>query len=242
MARFLFIPGAWHGGSCFERLRAPLERAGHSMLTPDLPGAGGDARAMAQVSLEGWAQFIVGEARRQAEPVILCAHSRGGIIASQAAELAPEAFAALVYISGALIPDGQSLYDMIGRSMETGRFGAALSPVHGGLGLRFDPAAAAEFFYQLCSPEDQRQSAAQLIDEPVRPFSTALRLTAARFGRVPRHYIECAQDRTFPLDVQRAMQAVLPCRSVTTLQSDHSPFISMPETLAGALATIAEQE
>ena len=233
------IPGAWHGSWCFDRLREPLERGGHAMFAPDLPGAGGDARAMARISLERWGKFIVDEMRRLPGPVILCAHSRGGIVASHAAEMAPDDVAALVYISGALIPNGRSLHDVIGRAMGEGAFGASLSPVNDGLGLRFSPDTAATFFYNRCEVSNQTACVARLIDEPVRPLTTQLRLTAERFGRIPRHYVECMDDNTFPLAVQRAMQAELPCETVTTLESDHSPFICMPGRLAMALTTIA---
>ena len=241
MASSLMIHGAWHGGWCFDRLRAPLAAAGHVMAAPDLPGMGGDARALGAVSLEGWAAFVVEEARKLPGPVILCGHSRGGLVISQAAELAPELFSDLVYISGALVPDGKSLYDVIGAALEGDDFGAALSPVAEGLGLLFDAHAAIPVFYNQCAPADQTRSAERLVAEPVRPLGTALRLSDARYGRVPRHYVECANDQCFPLAAQRAMQAALPCDHVVTLASDHSPFLCVPEQLAAALIEIVKR-
>jgi pimeloyl-ACP methyl ester carboxylesterase len=239
MATFLMVHGAWHTGACFQRLGTCLERAGHRMIAPDLPGMGGDARALARASLRRWADFIVEQARAVASPVILCAHSRGGIVASQAAEQCPDAFSALVYVSGALIPNGRSMYDVLGATMEKGAFGEALVPVSDGLGLRFASSAAAHYFYSGCSEEDQREFATQLVVEPVRPMGTILRLTAAGYGRVPRNYVECTHDQTFPLGLQQSMQAEQPCKTVYRLESDHSPFISMPEQLSKVLTEIA---
>jgi pimeloyl-ACP methyl ester carboxylesterase len=239
------VHGAWHTGACFQRLEPYLKRAGHRMIAPNLPGMDGDARALARASLRRWADFIVEEAKAVGSPVILCAHSRGGIVASQAAEQCPEAFSALVYLSGALIPDGRSMYDVLGAVMEKGAFGQALAPVSDGLGLRFASSAAAQFFYNDCSEQDQRELAEKLVVEPVRPMGAALRLTASRYGSVGRHYVECANDQTFPLTLQQSMQAVLPCQTVHRLESDHSPFISMPLQLATALdqiAGVAEQD
>jgi pimeloyl-ACP methyl ester carboxylesterase len=241
MASFLMIHGAWHGGWCFDRLRAPLEARGHAMAAPTLPGMGGDAKALAAVSLEGWAEFVVDEARKLPAPVILCGHSRGGLVISQAAELAPELFRALVYISTATVLDGQSLYDAIGAAMESDRFGEALSPVADGLGIVFAPDAAIPVFYNRCTPQDQADSAARLIAEPVRPLGTRLHLSEARYHKVPRHYVECTQDRCFPIEVQRSMRAALPFASVVTLESDHSPFVCVPDQLAAALNNLAEE-
>ena len=123
MASFLLIHGAWHGGWCFDRLRRPLEAMGHSTAAPTLPGMGGGARALAGASLRSWAGFVVAEAGKLSGPVILCGHSRGGLVISQAAEQAPELFCDLVYISGALVPSGKSLYEVIGAGMEGGDFG-----------------------------------------------------------------------------------------------------------------------
>ena len=240
MASFLMIHGSWHGGWCFDRLRAPIEAAGHRMIAPDLPGMGGDARALAAATLDAWADFAVDEARKLAGPVILCGHSRGGIVISQAAERDPSAFAALVYIAAMLAPDGRSFRDVLGAHGDA-VFEGGLTPVANGLGVKLSPASAIPAFYNLCSDEDQRVSAARLVAEPVRPLVTPVQITAERFGTVPRHYIECTQDRTIPVDLQRAMQAELPCESVKTLESDHSPFICMPDRLAAAMIEIAER-
>ena len=40
-------------------------------------------------------------------------------------------------------------------------------------------------------------------------------------------------------NIGRAMQTLLPCRSVATLDSDHSPFLSCPEALVEALIQLA---
>lgn len=235
------IHGAWHGGWCFERLRAPIEAAGHVMAAPDLPGMGGDARALASVTLEGWADFAVALARALPGPVILCGHSRGGIVVSQAAERAPELFAALVYIAAALVPDGRSHYECLGAQLEHRVFGGALMSVADGFGLAFVPERAAPIFYNHCRAEDRSAAVARLRVEPVRPLATPLALSEARYGSVPRYYVECTQDRCFPLATQRAMQAVLPCAGVVTLESDHSPFLCAPAELAAALIDIAER-
>lgn len=238
MASFLMIHGAWHGGWAFDRLRTPLAAAGHAMVAPDLPGMGGDAKALAAVTLDGWARFVVEAAAALPGPVILCGHSRGGIVISRAAELAPERFAGLVYIAAMLVPDGRSLYDLWAQEPA---FAAGLAPVAGGLAVSLAPDVATAYFCDRCSPADQALLAARLLPEPVRPLGTKLRLTDARYGRLARHYVACRHDRTIPLALQQAMQAGQPCVSSVTLESDHSPFLGAPDELAAALITIAER-
>lgn len=233
MATFLMIHGAWHGGWCFEPLRPLLEKRGHVLIAPTLPGMDGGAVPVGSVTLDLWAGFVAELASRQQEPVILCGHSRGGIVISSAAERAPESVSALVYITAFMLPHGQSLR---GFQMEAPNpsFGAAIRAIEDGSATRFEQSAAPELLYHRCAEADRRDAAARLMPEPIQPLITPLSLSS-RFGRVPRHYIECSDDRALLPVRQRAMQQVLPCRTVTTLDSDHSPFLCCPEALVETL-------
>jgi pimeloyl-ACP methyl ester carboxylesterase len=238
MASFVLIHGAWHGGWCFDTLQPLLEAKGHSVIAPDLPGMGGSADALASVTLNGWADFTVNLCRNADAPVILVGHSRGGIVISAAAEQAPDAMVALVYICAMLLPDGMSRADMRAAIAPNPAFEAIRKDVPNGSVIDADGAPAV--FAQLSPPEQARAAAARLVAEPSVPSATRLRLSDERFVSVPRHYIECLEDRAIPIEDQRSMQAMLPCASVTTLNADHSPFFSTPQDLADALIAIAQ--
>ena len=78
--------------------------------------------------------------------------------------------------------------------------------------------------------------------EPIVVYKTPVKITDDRFGRVPRAYIECLQDKAIPLDQQREMQKQLPCKYVLTLDTDHSPFFSAPSQLVICLIDLANRE
>lgn len=233
MATFLFVPGAWHGGWAFDTTRTGLEALGHRVIAPDLPTENGKA------TLDRWAALIADLAGRQAEPVILAGHSRGGVVISQAAEVAPQAVRALVYISAFLVPSGSSLNDQVGAAPRNEVFAAGLSPTPDGLSLALTPEAAMATFYNRCLEDLARMFARRLAPEPMQPMDAKLALSDGRFGKIPRHYIECTDDRAIPIAQQRAMQAALPCASVTTLDSDHTPMLCCPDALVEALDAIA---
>jgi pimeloyl-ACP methyl ester carboxylesterase len=241
MATFLMVHGAWHGGCCFDALRAPLEARGHRMLAPTLPGMGGTHAEVAAVTLNGWGAFVVGTARGLSEKPILVGHSRGGIVISTAAEQAPDAFVALVYLAAFMLPSGTTLIEARDAMPRNEAFETGLTVAARGAALAIDRDAAARVFYGDCSPADREAALDRLLPEPVAPLQTRLALSDARYGILPRHYVECTLDETIPLAQQRAMQAVLPCASVTTLESGHSPFLSRPDALATALDKIAER-
>ncbi len=236
MATFVCIHGSWHGGWCFEPLRPLLEGAGHSLVAPTLPGMGGDAATLRGVTLESWAAFVASECRRATRrPVILVGHSRGGIVLSQAAELAPDAIDALVYVCAMMLPNGMSRAMFKSLEAPNPDFDAIISPVHDGAGTVVDSSRAGAVFAQLAPPERARWALSQLVAEPHGPRSTPLRLSSERFGRVPRHYIECTADRTIRIESQRLMQRLVPGAAVQTLSADHSPYLSQPAELAAAL-------
>lgn len=241
MASFLLVHGAWHGGWCFDRLVPLLEGRGHVVAAPTLPGIGGTDLELASTTLDRWAAFIAEQARALPAPVILVGHSRAGVAISAAAEHDPGAFAALVYLTAFLVPPGQSMFDVREGFPRDPVFEGGLSEAARGAALAITPEAAIAAFYGECAPADQDWAAAQLVPEPIGPMVVPLALTDARYGSVPRHYLECTLDRAIPIAQQRDMQVALPCASVVTLESDHSPFLGMPEQLAQALQDIAER-
>ena len=44
MSTYVLIHGAWHGSWCWYKIVPRLERAGHSVLAPDLPSLGSSQR------------------------------------------------------------------------------------------------------------------------------------------------------------------------------------------------------
>jgi pimeloyl-ACP methyl ester carboxylesterase len=237
MATFVLIHGAWHGGWCFDEIKPLLEAAGHHVIAPDLPGMGGDAAELAGVTLAGWADFVAEICRSATQPVILAGHSRGGIVISEAAERAPDAISALVYICAMLLPNGMSRAQMRANAESNPAFDAMRITVpHGTIA---DKTRAGPVFAQLSPPHLVEAAMARLVAEPSGPTMTSLTLTEANYGSVPRHYVECLHDQAIKIGDQRQMQSMLPCETVTTLAADHSPFLSTPRELADALLKIA---
>jgi len=237
MAAFVLVHGAWHGGWCWERVAPLLEAAGHRVLAPDLLGMGSDPTPLAEVTLARWAAQIAGLVQAQTEPVILVGHSRAGIVISEAAERVPDRIARLVYLTAFLLPDGAT---MAGASTpeRDARRRLFVRPGPGNTST-VAPDYVGPVYYNTTPAEWVERAASRLTPEPMVVFTTPLRISAERFGRVPRAYIECAQDRSISLEMQHSFQAALPCDPVITLETDHSPFYSAPEKLAEALQTIA---
>ncbi len=234
---FILIHGAWHGAWCWHKLVPLLEASGSRVIAPDLPSMGADTTPPAVITLDYWTRFVAGILERENDPVILVAHSRGGIIASQVAELAPARIRHLVYLAAYLLPSGAKLADTA-RADTGSLITANMIPAASGVTCTVRASAVRETFYGRSSEEDAAFASVRLGPEPLKPLVTPLQLSAEKFGQVPRAYIETTQDRVISLESQRRMQAALPCAPVFTLDSDHSPFLSQPEALGRILISI----
>lgn len=234
---FVLIHGAWHGAWCWHKLIPLIEAHGARVVAPDLPSMGADATPPASVTLDSWAQFVANLVRREGDPVVLLGHSRAGIVISQAAELVPDRITKLVYLAAYLLPAGTTLAETA-RTDTDSLVPANMIPAASGATCTLRPKVIRDAFYGHCSEADVEFARARLSPEPLKPLVTPLAVTPEKFGRVPRAYIECVDDRTVSLAAQRRMQALLPCDPVLTLNGDHSPFLSAPQELARILISI----
>lgn len=237
MATFILVPGASHPAWCWHRVVALLEQAGHRALAIDLPGTGENRSIPARdATLAIWADHVADQVREAEAPVLLVGHSRGGFVIGEAAERVPDQLAGLIYLSAILSQPGRTLLEISGYDP------AMVPPIDAdGCMEKFPDAVAIERFYHRCSAEDQAAACARLFAEPIEPDRTPAGVTAERWGRVPRAYIECGDDRALTLETQRRMQAAAPCDPVLTLDADHSPFFCAPELLARAMLDIARR-
>ena len=236
MASFVLIHGNWHGGWCFDPVADILRSAGHEVIAPDLPGMGARGNALDDISLDLWAEFTVALCRDAAQkPPVLVGHSRGGIVISRAAELAPEAVDRLVYVCALMLPDGKSVAEWRAEEFDKRAIDEIIDRIEDGKATVVDPDRAAQHFAQLAPTDVAQDAMTRLVSEPTAPATTKLSLSPERFGSKPRCYIRCTQDRVIPLVAQDRMIAALPDTRVATLDSDHSPFLSFPSELGELL-------
>ncbi|MCP3765561.1 alpha/beta hydrolase [Streptomyces sp. MAR25Y5] len=276
---FVLVHGAFTNSFSFAPLQAELALLGHRSAAVDLPGHGFEATfppsyqapqdldALATepgiikgVTLADNVARVV-EVLERAErngPVILVAHSRGGITTTAVANARPELIDRIVYVS-AWCPVDLEVGDYYAQpemaDVDAGAFAAAFvgDPTETGL-LRTnfrtaDPAALAAF---------KRAFAADLTDDEFRTFLNTLqpdenldagtaadRAQAATWGRIPRTYVRLTADASVPLAVQdrmiREADALTPDNpfDVRTLEGSHLRWLVHPKPAAELLASLA---
>ena len=231
LAKILLVHGGLHGAWCWSKLIPHLKDRGHEVLAIDLPGLGGDATPAAQTTLGDYGDAVVKGARTLGGGVVVVGHSLGGMAISDGAEKAPELFSKLIYLAAIMLADGDTAA-AAGIQLDPAITANAVSPIM--------PREVCEYmFYNDCTKEDVDDIMPRLRPQAVAPMAATMRVTAARWGGVPRFYIACEHDQALTIDNQRAMIARSPVHKTITLPSGHSPFVSMPEQTAAALHEIA---
>lgn len=234
MSTFILIHGACHGGWCWYKVVALLENRGHTAIAPDLPSHGTNKTPVSTVSFQTYVDSVCKIIDAQPEPVVLVGHSMGGGIITQVAEYRPDKIKTLVYITGLLPTNGQSLSEALPPPTESVALAnVVMAEDRSSITVREE--ALREAFYGDCSIEDVALAKLLLVPQATAPLATPVRTTTANFGRIPRVYIECRQDRTFTQFFQKKWYAAQPCQKVIAMDTSHSPFFSAPGELAAHL-------
>ena len=235
----VLLHGSWHGAWCWHKVAPQLEAAGHRLHVPDLPAHGTQWRWLrGRTTLRHMASSVCDLLDRLTAPALLVAHSRGGIVASTVAEMRPDKVAGCVYLAAYMLRHGERVADyfrhdktsMVRRHIQISRYT---------LTDALPPPARQATLYADCDAADVALAQSLLTPEPSLPALTRLRLTDARYGRVPRHYIELTQDRAVTPELQRRMVAQSPCATVQHIDASHSAYSSQPDALSSAIGRIA---
>ena len=239
MSTYLLIHGSWHGAWCWEKVVPHLEGKGHTVFAPDLPGHGQDKTPIPEITLQSYCDRISEVLAKAEEPAILVGHSMGGIAITQAAELWPDKIQTLVYLVAFLPGNGQSLLDL-GLQDRDSFLVPNLVIVEAEGYSTVKEEAIHEAFYADCTDEDVAWAKSLLVPDPLAPVATPVRISEGNFGRIPRAYIYCQQDRAVSFALQKQMVAATPCQQIFTVHTGHSPFLAAPEALVDCLTAVAE--
>lgn len=237
MKTFILIHGSWHSAWNWHRVIPLLEKAGHTALAIDLPGMGRDKTLIQHVTMSGTVDKICQLLDRIEGKVILVGHSKNGIMISQVAEYRPGKIEKLVYLAAYLIPNGK-----MQREYSVQDTAGLLKPyvmMHDDLkATTLHSAIYKEGLYADCEEYITELAKLLLSAEPVESAITPLQLTDENFGRVPRIYIECTEDKAVTPFLQRKMYTEMPCERVYSMPTSHSPFFSQPQQLSDILSDL----
>ncbi|MGI5430400.1 alpha/beta fold hydrolase [Streptomyces sp. CA-179760] len=276
---FVLVHGAFANSFSFAPLQAELGLLGHRSVAVDLPGHGfgatytrayqapqdllglaGAPGSIKGVTLADNAAHLIGilERAQHHGPVILVAHSRGGITATAAANARPDLIDRIVYVAAWCPVDldvGAYYAEPEMATVDVDALGSAMAGNPAELGLlrvnfrTADGDALAAFKAAFLADGTDEEFLAFLNtfqpDENLDAGAPADRAQAATWGRVPKTYVRLADDASMPLALQdrliREGDRLTPDNpyDVRTLEGSHLKWLVDPAPAARVLGELA---
>ncbi|MCS6764138.1 MAG: alpha/beta fold hydrolase [Candidatus Protistobacter heckmanni] len=218
----VLIHGAWQGAWVWNLFKPVMTSRGWRMHAVDLPGNGMHQTPPEKVSLDLYVEHVGKLLQRLPGKAVVVGHSGGGIVASQLSEAFPERIASLVRRLSQDDPSALGIPLYVEFSAD-------------GLTSHVQPGAAQRLFLHDCPADVADAWAARIKLQPERGRAVAPMLTEARYGSVPRIYIEPTRDQSITPSVQHLLQALSHGATRVTIDSGHAPQISQPKRLADAM-------
>ncbi len=228
----MFVHGTWQTGQCWDLVSKSLRRQGYRCETPTLSTK--DSRN----NFDDFAGEVAGviEDYFDNERIIVVGHSRAGNILPRVAGLV--AVDSLIYIAASFqkptIKTRLAKQQLAEPEQYVEGFTDAIVSIGDQRTVIYPPESARHHLYQDCEPDIAAAAAANLRSQRVATNATDL----DPWPDVPSTYIVCANDRAINPDWQRFAARTIGAR-IVELPSGHSPFLSMPETLADVLVASA---
>ena len=225
----LIVPGAWHKPEHFHRLVDEL--SGIDVHTVTLTSTGDDPAALRDMYAD--AEVIAHAAAAIDDPVVVIAHSYGGVPTTQAL---PDArnVRHIIYLAAFQLQAGQSLLSPSGGSL------MPWANLHhrDGIGDYVEVTTPWTVFYNDVDTMTSQRAVSQLGYQSYASMRQPLTETA--WETIPSTYVVCEDDNAIPVALQELMAQR--ADDVQRMSTSHSPFLSQPEALArlirGSLACV----
>ncbi|KAJ6822798.1 putative methylesterase 11, chloroplastic [Iris pallida] len=248
---FVLVHGGGFGAWCWYKTIALLEDSGFKVNAIDLTGSG--IHSFDTNNIKSLPQYVKPlttflEKLGDGEKVILVGHDFGGACISYAMEVCPSKVAKAVFVTAAMLKDGQSTLDMF--SQQDGAddlmrpaqvFLYANGKDKPPTAIDLDKSLLKDLLFNQSPVKDVALASVSMRAIPFAPVLEKLSLTESNYGSVRRFYIETSEDNAIPLSLQQRMCDANPPEKVFRLKgSDHSPFFSKPQALHKLLVEISK--
>ncbi|MFN8113452.1 MAG: alpha/beta hydrolase [Solirubrobacterales bacterium] len=232
MASFVFIPGAWHGVWCWERVGPRLEAGGHAVIAVDLPCED------VACGCAGYRDVVLEAIGETSDAPVIVGHSAGGLTAPLVADALP-AVTGLVFLSALLPLPGSTLFEQNeSESILLPEYQAGIETDEDGCRRWFDRDLCARTMYSGCEPDDVDWAFAHLRPQASTMYSEVTPLRS--WPEVPIVDIRGDRDQLVsPAWAARAVPERLGVTSRTIPGAGHSSMLSHPEAVAEILLEAA---
>jgi pimeloyl-ACP methyl ester carboxylesterase len=237
----LLLHGSWQSSWAWQSVRERLHAAGYTTLAPTLPGhAPDDDRS--HVRFADYESTVL-EALdgHPDQPFVLVGHSFGGAIISRIAEVRAERCQRLVYFSGFVPLDGQSVADNLPPPMLQAITELSARSVDRSVALPY--VMFRDAFVNTADDATAQRLYAQFTPEPYTPIVEPLALPHNHRHGIPTTFIASGRDRSLGPGVFHPGQSSrLDRPRLIEIDGDHQAQLTNPDLLADTLLAAVASE
>lgn len=230
--QFILVHGAWHGGWCWNGVAQELEKAGHKVVAPTMPGHGpNDDRS--SISLDDYVRAVSREIDRLTEPVVLVGHSSAGFIVQSVAAKKPDNIEQLIFNNAFVLPHGKCQFDMVPLEITQGMIQAADAS-----GDNSVPVMADFVRETLMAGEDGariNELIERLVPQPIALFTTPVDLSGLNLESFKKTLIYCQNDKSLSPGAYTGMARLLGEFGLIELDLGHEGLFTHPDQMTQAL-------
>lgn len=235
---FVLVHGAWHTGAAWRGVVEGLAKRGYTSDAVTLPGYGPGNGDPATTTLEDDTQALVSILNKRTEPVILVAHSAGGVVVQQAAPRTAGKIAEIVFLDAFLAEDGKQLLDSLPPDIKT-MYEKTASENNNTLPV---PPDLVRF---VLMPEDSKEAQDKVISNLVaQPYGYYTgKVNAKAFAAMPvkRAFLFARDDKSLPPGSFRGMIAAIGPFDEVDIPGGHEVMFTDPDAVAGGLVELARK-
>jgi pimeloyl-ACP methyl ester carboxylesterase len=231
---FVLVHGSWQASWSWQPVRERLQAAGYRTLAPTLAGQrpGDDRSAIRFADYEASVLEVLDA--ESSGPVVLVGHSFGGAIISRIAELRPDRCHSLIYYSGFVPLDGESVANNLPPTMLELFEHLSAASSDRSVALPYEVVRAG--FINTADDATAQSLYARFTPECYTPIFEPLALPHNHRHGIPTTYIVCRQDVALPPGAFHPGQSGrLDQARLIEIDGDHEVLLTNPRELAGAL-------
>jgi pimeloyl-ACP methyl ester carboxylesterase len=239
-----FLHGGGQGSWVWDQTIAALcaqDPTFDKVLALDIPGCGVKrGREIAHLSPLDVAHELISDLEEAGmKHLVLAGHSLAGNVMPRLAQLRPDLFRRLIYISCSVPLPGQTVLQLMGNGPHGSNDNEVGWPADSKRAAMRDRYEA--LFCEDMTPPQKESFLPNLVHDNWPPqFFSATNFTFDNLGVVPATYVVCLKDRVLPVVWQEKFAARFHAERLVRIDAGHQVMVSRPHALAEVLRLEAQ--
>jgi pimeloyl-ACP methyl ester carboxylesterase len=236
---YVLVHGAFQSAASWSQVKAGLEAAGHTVIAVELPGRDTTGAAAKAVTLNNHVAAVRAAVESVKVPVVLVAHSFGGITASRVAEEVPDKVASVIYVAAYVPVSGESMQKLAEGDRNNGFTQASFVVAKDYASATILESDRIRLFAAEGTPDQHKTLLGGFLSEPLGPIATPVTLGSG-FASVKKAYVKTSNDAIVSPALQTMMVTRGGITKVAQVDSGHAPYLTAAPKLVAVLRELVK--